>query len=640
MRLVAIDTETKLINYPDQVNPDLVVVSICIDGARPVLRKYDDPQLAEELRFFFNNCIVVGHNIAFDLHVILKQFPGLISDVWAALNSGRVRDTMLQMSLINLAITGDVTGSGRTLADLVQSYLGIDISAGKEEDAWRFKYEELMNTPITLWPYEAVRYAEDDSMYTLEVYKAQVSRVDPDILENVHVHVASHFALRGAEINGIRVDSAKIEAIRLELAKNMEPLKEKLVEVGLIRSNGTQDKKKLEEFCEKWGILTRTKTGRLSSSRKQLGQLQCEDPIYKAYMDFSAKQKMLTTFLPQLAFPRIHPKYNPMVNTLRTSCFSSDYYKGGKSSVPSVNLQQIPRDNSLRSCFLPEEEHKIVCMDYANLELACAAQTYFNFFGSSKMRDVLNTGRNLHTHLGRILYNDMNKTALTLDEYERLLYNKDKDAKMARQTAKPINLGCPGGQSAETIRRTASEAYGVKISLEQASRWREIARDEYPEIEKFFRDVLPIYKVGKMSIKDDDGVFKLVDRYDISPFGAQRARCTYCAAANGLCMQTLGAIGKKIALARIYERCTNPARMSNLYGCRLLIDMHDEIAISCPYDFTGEVEEEMAEIMLSSMQEVLPNMRVAVESMILTRWSKDPEPGHPSKEFHKDPKEV
>lgn len=643
MKKVALDTETRLIQYPDQVNPDLVCVTWYSEG-QYIIRHHKNECLEQELVEIFNNDVIIGQNISFDLHVLIKKFPSLLSLVFKALKEKRIKDTMLREKLINLATNGDV-GIKNSLDALVSKYLAEDISATKEEGTWRTNYALLYDTPINDWPDEAVQYALKDAEYTKRVYDAQ-EHLHGKMIKLEHVQVASAFVLRGAEISGIRVDIDRVKALEEDLTKVYNEQVPILKEAGIIRETGTQDKKRLQVLAGEWGVTTQTKTGATSTSKKILGQIHTEDPIYKAYTTLSSIQKMLTTFIPQLSFPRIHPKYNPLINTLRTSCMSSNYYQyqgeqakcPGKKTraapTPSVNLQQIPRDNRVRNCLIPEEGCVFLCADYANLELLCAAQTYYEFFGFSNMRDVLNSGQNLHTFLGRYIYNDLFNKNLTEQEYAELLKSGDKEAKKARQSAKPINLGIPGGQSAETIKRTATETYGMQISIEQATKWRELGRDSYPEIAKFFDSVLPLMKVGKRRIKDDDEEYRLVDAYMIAPMGVPRNNCTYTSAANGLCMQARGAIGKKLALFKIYEMCHTST--SALYGGTLHIDMHDEIVVSIPKEKTVKAEEEMAMIMCSEMQKVLPDMRVAVESMILTRWSKDAEKDSPSKEFHID----
>lgn len=671
-RVIAIDTETCLIEYPDRVNPD----GVCLtwhdqleDNPGILHLQLDAKECLTLLKRWLSEYIIVGHNIAFDLHVILLEFPELWSNVWKALRDGRIKDTFIREKLKLLSTTGNVTSKPCSLADLVYRYIGDDISDSKGGDAWRMRYEELILTPIAEWPADAVVYAADDATYTLEVYKQQeVARRNKGAgsMNSETLQVASAFALRGMEIQGIPVDTQWVEEIGEPYVDKFAEASEKLKEFGIIRSSGSKDMSKLLEYAENWGIETYTSSGRLSLDKKTLAKLTTDCPVYKAYMDYSNALKAVTTFIPQLSEERIHPRFNPLVNTLRTSCKSSNYYKykgekyGKKvikrgDPVPSVNLQQIPSGNDFRGCFLPETGYMLVSTDYANLELCCAAQTYYSLFHQSKMREVLNSGQNLHDSTGHIIYQDYTNTTITFDSYKQLLKDNDKNAKFCRKAAKFVNLGCPGGQSADTIFKLAN-SMGVEISISQAEAWKMEAEGKYPEMQRFFKEYLPTRQRGQMFINvdeiiktplktiEDETVYKTEvikvrkqkPRYDIEVAGIYRARCIFTAASNGITMQILGALGKKRAMVKVYQECTDPSVKSILFGSKLHIDLHDELVLSVPVLYAEACQHRICEIMVEEMQKVLPDMRIEVESTIQRRWSKDPDPAYGVYEYHKD----
>lgn len=638
MRTIAIDTETRLIEYPDQVNPDMVCLTYAYEGWSGIIHAMEYNKMRHFLLDLFStDHEIVGHNIAFDLHVILKKFPELWPKVWTCLRLGLVYDTMLRQRLYLLSTLGDVQAKPTSLADLIKLYLNKDITASKGADAWRMRYAELMQVPLEDWPKEASEYAITDAEYTLAVYNHQdhiIAKEGPGSAGTQSTQVCSAFALRGMEINGIRINKQEVTDLSAKIVNQMVPLHAKLTRAGILRENGKKNTKILQRYAAKWGVTDMTAKGKVSTSMKSLKQLNAKGVVYKTYMEYASIQKAATTFLPQMMFDRIHPRYNPLVNTGRTSCFSSKYYKTGEGA-PSINLQQIPRDERFRKVFMPEEGMLFVCADYSNLELICAAQNYRNLVGYSKMGNVLNTGENLHTYLGATIYNDIFGTSISLDAFKNLLSIGDKRAKMARQSAKPVNLGCPGGQSATTIQRTAQETYGMPVTIEQAIKWKELAMDQYTEISEFFLTILPTARVGTMPLKTVNGV-EFVARYDASVNGIYRAKMTYCAAANSICMQMTGALGKKLALIEAYERCTNSERQSDMYGSVMHIDMHDEILLSTPRQKMYSVEKELAECMIGQMQKVCPDMRIATESMIMRRWGKDAEAEFKAIEFSID----
>lgn len=653
MKNIAIDTETRLIKYPDQVNPDVVCMSVASARGTELFHfGYSRDLIRDYLRAWLRDdqTRLILQNGAFDLHVILKTIPELWADVWIALSAGRISDTMIREKLYLLSTVGNTHAQSCSLAAMVERYLGKDIEATKGEDAWRMRYGELMDVPLPDWPEAAVEYAVDDAVYTLQVWEEQEKIRQPrgpGSMNSEALQVAASFALRGMSIEGMRIDQDHVAKISKKYQSEYDAARAQMLEYGLLRESGTVDLSALRDLVTELGSEAVTAKGQVAVDRKTIAKIVSDDPRLAAYKRYSDVLKPVTTFIPQMGFDRIHPRFNPLINTLRTSCSSSNYYKyGGKQygkkvirmgdPVPSINLQQIPRSDDFRNGFIPEVGHQMVCADYANLELVCAAQTFYSLFGKSQMRDVLNSGLNLHDATGCLIYHDFKKIsiadAITVEQFRQLIADGDADAKFCRQTAKFVNLGCPGGQSAKTIYKLAN-SMGIEITLQQAERWREAARDRYPEFAKFFSDILPNLQSGSMYIKTDDGMVR-TQRYDGEIHGVWKARATYTAMANSITMQLPAAIGKKHAMMRIYRECTDPTLGSVLHGAVMHLDMHDEFILSVRDDIATECRQRICELMVEGMQKVLPDMRVGVEAVLLDRWAKD---GDDAIEYHKEP---
>jgi hypothetical protein len=103
-----------------------------------------------------------------------------------------------------------------------------------------------------------------------------------------------------------------------------------------------------------------------------------------------------------------------------------------------------------------------------------------------------------------------------------------------------------------------------------------------------------------------------------------RAGATFCATANGMGLQTPAAEGATLGVCRVSRRCYTPG--DRFYGKVFPIAfVHDEII--------GEVEigaedllYDVANIMVESMREVTPNVRVSAEPVLMERWDKAAEP--------------
>lgn len=646
-KVVAFDTETTLIGYPDMVCPDLVCLTMS-NGEQNTIYT-DDATIAFKKLLSKPDVKIVGHNVAFDLHVMAKADPSLVPLIWKAMRAGRVHDTLLREKLYLLSTTGNVMSKKCSLADLLLRRAGIDISSDKQgDDIWRLRYGELVDVPLKDWPKEAVQYAIDDAYYTWLVYQDQESkRKDrgPGSMNSEQLQVMSAFALFGMTINGMCIDQSRVAEIKKECEAHYYGALEKLQEYGLVKPNGKRDQKAIEALCQELGVTETTATGRTKTDKKTLAKIQSDDPRYSALMEYMQYLKAVTTFIPQMQFDRIHPRFDVIKNTLRTSCMSSDYYKhfgkpyGKKvikqgSPYPSINLQQMPRDGNFREAFVPEEGYLLAAADYSNLELVSAAQQYYSLFGESKLRETLNAGTNLHDATGTIIYNDYKGTDIDLERFRELIAAGDKDAKFCRQSAKFVNLGCPGGQSAGTICALANDL-GIPITLTQATAWRAAARDQFPEFAKFFDTYFPTLRNGSMYVPSLE---KMKPRYDAEIYGVYKVKATFTAMANSVSMQMPSAIGKKIAMVNMYEACTNPTAGHTLYGCVPALDMHDEFLINVPEARGDECLEALMEIMIDGMQKVFPDMRVGVEGGLMRRWYKDGDPDFELKQKYKEPR--
>ena len=142
-------------------------------------------------------------------------------------------------------------------------------------------------------------------------------------------------------------------------------------------------------------------------------------PFVAAYVKFQTLEKA-SSFVRDIHSERIHPKYNTLVNTGRTSCRGKDN--------GSCNFQQLPRLGGIRSLFKSDVGKELLITDYSAIELATLAQVSYKRYGYSVMKDLINEGKDLHR-----------ETASTC-------LNKDVDdiTKDERQKAKAINFGRPG----------------------------------------------------------------------------------------------------------------------------------------------------------------------------------------------------
>jgi DNA polymerase I-like protein with 3'-5' exonuclease and polymerase domains len=128
----------------------------------------------------------------------------------------------------------------------------------------------------------------------------------------------------------------------------------------------------------------------------------------------------------------------------------------GRMSCMSPNLQQVPRDNSFRSCVVAPNGWVIVDADFAQMELRLAAVEAED----EMMARAFQEGEDLHTVTAAAIYGDAFTEG---DEAAR---------KSMRQVAKSANFGLLYGSGAKGLRSYAG-AMGIQMSMEEAAEVRD-----------------------------------------------------------------------------------------------------------------------------------------------------------------------
>jgi hypothetical protein len=640
----ACDFETYLID-DGAVFPKPVCLS-AYDGDQTLLM--NSTEAREWLKGKLNSELLIAHNAVFECGVIVTHYPELAESVFEALDNDLIYCTKINEALWN--VQRDKQIHKLTLAALVEHYFKVDISAGKlEPDAWRLRYSELDGIPISEWPEAASEYAIDDSIWAYKVYNKQIP-----IDQNLALKAAVHLNLMGAQ--GFAVDNSRVLLLEKEIWEYLTPRYDYLVENGMCdyilhQKQPRKQIKKLREYVTAMDVThTYTDGGSVATSGEALaGYLtQQEDPILRAFSELSRYEKILTSYIKNLksSTGKIYSQYSTTKNTGRTS-------SSGSSLFPSVNIQQIPRKvdgvtYDVRNCFIPRPGFKICSIDYSGLEMCSAAHQMFTKLGYSAMRTALNEGdepTDMHSRLASKI------KKVPYEEF--MLHKKEAEYKDARQKAKPINLGFPGGIGYDTMRHLLWRD-GIKTNyqvLETAREKKELfyfltnlaapdirirrngkheyalVQDElvllkrymydlYPELEQFLKETHNKFLTGKIKhVKNEFGEWEDEPMYMYDIYGFKRDNCTYTALCNGYLMQTPSAVGAQKAVNAVSRRFYNdPDVFPQAF-------IHDEIVFEVR-EGREDLMEEAAYIMIDEMQTVLSSVRIAVEASISDYWQK------------------
>lgn len=578
--------------------------------------------------------VAVNFSVAFDLMVVLAHMPHLWEKVWRVYAMGGVHCTRVREKLLDIAEGthgGERDHRGRMikkkydLGDIVKRHFDVDLDKG--DDSWRTRYSELRGVPVEQWPKRAVDYAIEDSVWALELYLAQESRAHEMRykMPDQEAQARADFALRLMSGWGVRTDGNAVEELAIATRARMAELKVELQMEGLIRTGKKETKnmaaiRAMVERSYSGGAIPKSKP----SEKFPQGQTKtdsdtlelCDEPIAAVLHEYNTLEKSASAFIEKMfegVDHPIHPFFNVLVNSGRTSC-------------SSPNLQQQPRVPGVRECFVPAplvtqaqlikiadgnggvpEEFVFATCDYDSQELRCWSQVCLDLLGDSTLARKYQGDPGFDPHLDFAA----NMLHLSYEEAGRLRKAGDEQVKEYRQQAKPANFGFPVGMGYKKFRKYA-RGYGLILDEDEAKELRGNWYIQWPEAKPYFDEMNRI--VGRAGLGT---VIQLRSN-------RRRGLCRYTVAANTF-FQGLAADASKLALWLVSHECYN-VPSSPLYGCRPVVFLHDEIILIAPLSYAAEAAARLEELMIEAMQPYTPDVPVRASAALMRRWRKGAEP--------------
>jgi len=480
------DCETTAIDDEQHWLTPAYVLGAAFDGNRGFFVPRD------ALAAFFESHVdvpVVMHNASFDLAVIDAMAPTL--NIYDRVDQDLVTDTRLLHRGYMLATEGHTAeGKGAsTLERCAELYLGIELPkdlVDSEGHEVRLSYGRWLNAPPTdiepiyleylakdvivtyrVWGVlngrllEALAYADDAFGYVSD------DQLGPQIdrwgLQTHHIQLKASIVLEKIAANGMHIDRDRLAELLPVLTEIREisrvVLRQQGYEPGLAGCN-----KALQEIFQRLEAkhserrFPRTDTGQYKTSREAVAELAGTEPFLDALLKFKEADKLRGSFLDKMGRPVVHASFDVLKTTGRTSSFGE------------INLQNLPRDDRIRSCFVPSPGHVFISADYKTLEMATLAQVMITQFGAeSQMAALVNAGRDLHRAMAATMAGKP-ESEVTAAE---------------RQKAKAINFGKPGGLGDDGLRRYAKISYGVDLEPSEVTSLTEAWFTTFPEMCEF-----------------------------------------------------------------------------------------------------------------------------------------------------------
>ena len=233
---------------------------------------------------------------------------------------------------------------------------------------------------------------------------------------------------------GILIDKKYFEKLSIEYHEELDKLTNKIYKIAGVKFNINSPKQLSEVLFDKMGIQSGKKknaSGSLSTKVSILEELEEKNPIIKEILSYRELQKLLSTYIdviPKMAGVdgRLHAKF--LQNGSTTGRFSSQ----------DPNLQNLPIKTELgkriRSGFVASGGHKLLALDYSQIELRVAAM----LSGDKKMTEIFREGKDIHTGVASFVFG---------------VPPEKVDSEMRRK-AKVINFGIIYGMGVTSLRKS------------------------------------------------------------------------------------------------------------------------------------------------------------------------------------------
>ncbi len=393
------------------------------------------PALADE------SIAKIGHNIKFDSLVLEShgfRIGGVSFDTMIA--SYCLDPERRSHSLDNLALE---FARHRKIP-----YAGLFPAGDREKDIRTVPLERLSE------------YSCEDADYTMRLKKLFEGSLSERGLESLFrdVEMPLCLVLKRMEREGVAIDSGKLGALSLVVAKDLDRLTEEIHRLAGEEFNINSGKQLQRILFEKLGLprARKTKTG-FSTDEDVLSELARGNPIAARVLEHRQLSKMRSTYLD--ALPRL---VNPRTGRIHTS-FNQTVTATGRLSSSEPNLQNIPvrteLGRAIRSAFVPRRGNILMDADYSQIELRIMAHLSKDDAFVAAFRE----GGDIHARTAARIYG-VGEEAVTPD---------------MRGRAKTINFGVIYGMGP----RGLSNQLG--IGFDEAKRFIDEYFESYPGVKAY-----------------------------------------------------------------------------------------------------------------------------------------------------------
>lgn len=477
---------------------------------------------------------LVGHNIGFDIDVLVKFRPSLAAPFTAMAEAGRLHDTKILDQLYGLAggrydrptyhpdtkkwYAQDLVP--RSLDTLAKHYLGILLP---KDPRIRLGFGAFRGRPLSEVPEEFLSYAKQDATVTLRVFLALLQGLVDIKAKNLlseATQIRADMVVRDMDRRGICVDQEAAQALQKKYLDIRAPLEDVLVEAGLGRWEPVKGTKEMCDWAPaqishepgwtkiqdyiyeahaiggkkrlRW-VIRRARpsfhlcTAPIQANLTAAGLVWGKDTPRRADGSISLEYDYWASrVLPQHAALRTWLDYTKVSKILTT--YLNVYSKtprvfpkwwvlgarSGRMSASCPSVQNIPkRKLGIRALFVSDPGKVFVRADYSGQEMFTLCEAMHNLGIQGPLYDILVSGKDPHRYAASLM----------------LRKSMDLVTKEERQGTKALNFGVPGGLGAASLAEYAYATYGVQWSEKEAAAQRTMYLNVFDDIAAYLKSL-------------------------------------------------------------------------------------------------------------------------------------------------------
>lgn len=555
-KVLGIDTETtgldphllkvRLVQIASENNPTLIIdcFKCNIKLIQPLL---------------INDSIKIFHNAKYDIQVFLSQGMSVNQSIF---------DTMLAQQLLYAG----KERFGASLQDIAKEYLGVDLDKEEQKSDWGSS--DLTESQL--------RYSALDAQILLPLRLKLREQLDKtQLIQVAKIEFDCVVAVAQKEFNGMLLDVNKLQPIADESKLELESLNTEIQKLVPQEGNLFPIEVNLNSNQQLKGLLNSLGIEVANVQAKTLEPFVLTHPEIMIPLLRYKKIKHFCSHFGDTLIAKVHP----VTGRIHTN-YNQLGSKAGRFTAKEPNIQQMPRDSKIRSCFVAPPNHKLVIADYSQFQIRIGAEISED------------------TTLIEAIENDMDLHTLTAS----LILGKPLDAvtKQDRQIAKTVNFGILFGLGAKSLAVNLRVDYGIEVSEEEAKAF----------IDKFFANYKGLGKLAN-EIKSKIKHPKILTTRTL----ANRIRhfeggSGYTTALNTPVQGTEADI-VKLALGDLVKALQPYGR-----DAKIVASVHDEIILEVHEDIAESVAEILQTVMITAGVTLLKTVPVSVDSAVKDCWEK------------------